>query len=343
MIFSKAVGLTSAITLCLTGIVIGVQVAIAGYQLLAKYQLLRWKEMALCVNCTDPISLRPLRMVHSPAKSVARKLRKITSSVAGADDGFGFLLLMLAVYSTRYANGGDSSEGGRLSGDVGVAIGNRVTETWPYIVLVCVAIGALIMFIMLTRNMELVDSESYLLCPTAFLREAEARHDEVNSCMCTSLNFGGFMNNGLIMPWSESHTTGMTWGRLISLGFFILLFRRIPAILGMYQLMPNLNGDEETHLVRVMIPAVYFLVLFSIVLNGLSMPGLNLIYEIGGVEPIMNDAVVVRRKSVRALTPVNAEVNDNKTFVAYNRLSKPLCEPSELQIVEERYNWAHVL
>lgn len=103
------------------------------------------------------------------------------------------------------------------------------------------------------------------------------------------------------------------------------------------------NGDEETHLVRVMIPAVYFLVLFSIVLNGLSMPGLNLIYEIGGVEPIMNDAVVVRRKSVRALTPVNAEVNDNKTFVAYNRLSKPLCEPSELQIVEERYNWAHVL
>lgn len=37
-------------------------------------------------------------------------------------------------------------EGGRLSGDVGVAIGNRVTETWPYIVLVCVAIGALVRF-----------------------------------------------------------------------------------------------------------------------------------------------------------------------------------------------------
>lgn len=87
----------------------------------------------------------------------------------------------------------------------------------------------------------------------------------------------------------------------------------------------------------VVIPAVYFLVLFSIVVTGLSMPGLNLIYEICGVEPIMDDAVVVRRKSVRVPTPVNAKVNDNKTFVAYNRFSKPLCEPSELPIVEERY------
>lgn len=144
---------------------IGVQVAITGYQFLAKYQLLRSKEMALCwlpietimwlfatlrmlatvpnlnllsalviascVNCTDPISLRPLRMVLSTAMSVVRKLRKITSSVAGADDGFGFLFLMLPVYSTRYANGDDSSGGhgtvarvGRLSGGVGVAIGN---------------------------------------------------------------------------------------------------------------------------------------------------------------------------------------------------------------------------
>ena len=92
--------------------------------------------IASCVNCTDPFSLRPLRMVLSPAKSVARKLRKITSSVAGADDGFGFLFLMLAVYSTRYVNVDDSSSGhgtvaarsaervGRLNGGVGVAIGN---------------------------------------------------------------------------------------------------------------------------------------------------------------------------------------------------------------------------
>ena len=47
-ILGPGTGSTSVITLVLTRIVIGVQVAIAGYQLLAKYQLLRWKEIALC-------------------------------------------------------------------------------------------------------------------------------------------------------------------------------------------------------------------------------------------------------------------------------------------------------
>ena len=47
---------------------------------------------------------------------------------------------------------------------------------------------------------------------------------------------------------------------------------------------------------------------------------------------------MVRRKSVRVPTPVNAEVNDNKTFVAYNRFSRPVFEPGELPIVEERYD-----
>lgn len=262
---------------------------------------------------------------------------------------------------------------------------------------------------MLTHDRKWVDSESYLLYPTAlglflvgicgmlgtddllacfvagnamnwdgeFLRETEARHDEVNSCMDVLLNFGGFMYIGTVMPWDEFHqpdTTGLTWGRLIGLGFLILLFRRIPAILGMYKLMPNVcknykeaffmgyfgpigagavfyvehtrhlypelgHGDEEeTQLVRVMIPVVYFLVLFSIVVHGLSIPGLNLIYKFCGVKPIMDDAVVVRRKSVRVPTPVNAEVNDNKTFVAYNRFSRPVFEPGELPIVEERYD-----
>lgn len=43
-----------------------------------------------------------------------------------------------------------------------------------------------------------------------FLHKAEVRHDEVNSCMNASLNFGGLMDNGLIMPWSKSRTTGTT-------------------------------------------------------------------------------------------------------------------------------------
>ena len=75
-----------------------------------------------------------------------------------------------------------------------------------------------------------------------FLEETEKRHDEVNSCVDVLLNFGGFMYIGTIIPWSEFHQpelTGITYPRLFGLGFMVLLFRRIPAILMFYKAMPK--------------------------------------------------------------------------------------------------------
>lgn len=43
---------------------------------------------------------------------------------------------------------------------------------------------------------------------------------------------------------------------------------------------------------------VYWLVLFSIVVHGLSIPALNLIYKFYGVKPIQEDSVPIRRKSI---------------------------------------------
>lgn len=194
-----------------------------------------------------------------------------------------------------------------------------------------------------------------------FLAETERRHDEVNSCIDVLLNFGGFMYIGSIMPWSEFNDpdgTGLTYGRLVGLGFMILFFRRIPAILITYKLMPAVVADykealfmgyfgpigagavfyiehtrhlfpeeggdeEETNLVRVMGPVVYWLVLFSVVVHGLSIPGLNLVYKCMGVKPIKDDAVEVRRASTLAPTPANAVVGGQDRFVVYNRFSRP--------------------
>ena len=196
-----------------------------------------------------------------------------------------------------------------------------------------------------------------------YLAETERRHDEVNSCIDVLLNFGGFMYIGAVMPWDEFHqpdVTGITYGRLIGLGFLVLLFRRIPAILAFYKLMPKVctdykealfmgyfgpigagavfyvehahhlfpelgEGDaEETDLVRAMRPVVYWLVLFSIVVHGLSIPALDIIYRYMGVQPIQDDAAVVRRTSVRVATPVNAVEGDRENFIAYNRFSRPV-------------------
>ncbi|KAF2454479.1 Sodium/hydrogen exchanger family protein [Lineolata rhizophorae] len=442
-----APGQTNAITLGIARVMIGVQLVIAGFQLPAKYQALRWKEMLMallpimtvmwlctsacvmatvpkvtflaalvigsCVTCTDPILSQALAKGPFADRYVPRALREIISSEAGANDGFGFPFLMLATFLIRHANvpgAGHSGDGevekraeeevGRLGGGPGKAIEEWVIETWLYVVLMSVAYGIVVGFasmkavkIALKKNW--IDSESYVLYPTAlglfivgtcgmlgtddllacfvagnalnwdgeFLAETEARHDEVSSCVDVLLNFGGFMYIGTILPWDQFNQpdlTGLTYGRLVALGVLVLLFRRIPAILSMYKLIPNVvkswkealfmgyfgpigagavfyvehslhlfpelgEGDEEeTNLIRAIVPVVYWLVFFSIVVHGLSIPLLATIYHYAGVKPIQDDARSVRRLSLHVPPPPNSEVSrDRENFIQYNRFSRP--------------------
>lgn len=299
-----------------------------------------------------------------------------------------------------------SGEVGRLGGGVGVAMRNWLIETWLYQILMSIAIGAIVGFaaqyaLRFALRRHWVDTESYLLYPTAiglwllsvcglvgtddllacfvagnalnwngdFLRETLERHDEVNSIMDVLLNFGGFMYIGAIMPWSEFHApelTGITIGRLMGLGFLVLVLRRIPAVFVIYKLMPDVvvdwkealfmgyfgpigagavfyvehtrhlfpelgQGDEEeTNLVRAMTPCVYFLVIFSIVVHGLSIPALDLFYRWRQIEPIQEDAVEIRRRSITVATPSNAVPADRDTFIAYNRFSRPVFNVADL-------------
>lgn len=445
-------------------VMIGVQLVIVGFQLPDKYVYKRWKEMAMCllpvmtlmwlcttacvlaavpkvtllsalvigscVTCTDPILSQAVAKGPFADKFVARPLREIISSEAGANDGFGFPFLMLATYLMRYgvydgvgeggfaeghgaegaedaahrllARSGGADEVARQGGGPGEAIKYWFLETWLYVILLSVVYGAVIGYgssiaIKFALRKRWVDGESYLLFPVAlglfilgtcgsigsddllacfvagcalnwsgeFLSETERRHDEVNSCVDVLLNFGGFMYIGTIMPWSEFHDpdgTGLTIGRLMGLGFLVLIFRRMPSILLTYKLMPKVVADykealfmgyfgpigagavfylehtrhlfpelgegdaEQTNLVRVMGPVVYWLVLFSIVVHGLSIPALNLIYKYKGVKPIKDDAVEIRRASVSSAAPSNAVVGGEDRFVAYNRFSRPTQE-----------------
>lgn len=177
------------------------------------------------------------------------------------------------------------------------------------------------------------------------------------------LNFGGFFYIGTIIPWAEFHNpegTGLTIGRLFLLGFLVLLFRRIPAVLAAYKLMkpvcanykealfmgyfgpigagavfyveyarrlfPDIgDGDaEETHLVEILGPIVYWLVFFSIVVHGLSIPALDILYRYLGVKPIHDDAIEMWCSSVREALPANAAMTGSDTLIAYNRFSRPI-------------------
>ncbi|KAG9235164.1 Sodium/hydrogen exchanger family protein [Amylocarpus encephaloides] len=453
-----------AITLGIARVVIGVQLVIAGFQLPAKYQQKRWAPMIICllpvmtimwlfttscilltvpkltlltalvigscVTCTDPILSQAIAKGPFADKYVRRPLRELISSEAGANDGFGFPFLMLAVYLIRFANvpgaGEHTAESvtesavnataelvhrgllyarreeevGRLGGGVGRALGTWATETWLYIVFLSVVYGAVVGFgsckaVKFALRKGWIDTESYLLWPTGlglfivgtcgaigtddllacfvagnalnwdgkYLAETEALHDEVNSVMDVILNFGGFMYIGAIMPFSEFHqpdTTGLTIPRLIALGFLVLIFRRIPAILMTYKFMPSCIKDwkealfmgyfgpigigavfyiehtkhlfpekgeasdaEVNDLTEVMVPVVYWLVLFSIIVHGLSIPSLNMIYKWRGIPTIEeDDPAEILLLSQNTALPKNAHANPNrKSVMVHNRFS----------------------
>ncbi|KAK2051520.1 sodium/hydrogen exchanger family protein [Colletotrichum caudatum] len=288
----------------------------------------------------------------------------------------------------------------RQGGGTGVALLNWLLETWLYVVLMSIVYGAIVgttirFALKFAVRRKWIDSESYVLVPTAiglflmgtsgaigtddllscfvagsalnwdgeYLAEAQKRHDEVNASIDVLLNFGGFIYLGTVIPWSEfsSDMTGINPGRLFGLGALVLAFRRIPAVLLTYKLMPDTikdwrealfmgyfgpigvgaafyveharhlfpaiaeaAGDSEvTDMLRAIGPVVYWIALFSIVVHGLSIPALNIVYEYVGVRPIQEDAVAVRRRSVRVPPPSNAVEGDKETFIAFNRFSRP--------------------
>jgi len=198
-----------------------------------------------------------------------------------------------------------------------------------------------------------------------YLAESLKRHDEVNSCIDVLLNAGGFIYLGAVLPWDQFQdaTTGITYGRLVALGFMVLFFRRIPAIMIIYKLMPHsirnwkealfvgyfgpigvgaafyvehtrhvypkldaTDDPEVNNLLRAIGPVAYWLALFSIVVHGLSIPALNQYYKFMGVQPVQDDAVEMRRASIHVAPPSNAIEGDDSTFIVYNRFARPVLD-----------------
>ncbi|KAI1634219.1 Sodium/hydrogen exchanger family-domain-containing protein [Biscogniauxia mediterranea] len=379
-----------------------------------KVSLLATLVIGACVTSTDPILSQAVAKGPFADRYVVRPLREIISAEAGANDGFASPFLMLAVNLIRLSEDHeetliDRNRGvGPQTSDVGIALGNWVIETLIYIVLLASVYGAVCgyfarMGVRFSLSRKWIDSESYLLFPTAlglfivgtcgafgtsdllacfvagcalnwdgeFLAETKRRHDEVNSCIDVMLNFGGFMYIGAALPWDQFHqpeTTGITYPRLIGLGVLVLLFRRIPALLITYKAMPAVvkNWKEaifmgyfgpigvgavyylqhtrllfpkledaspsERQLLEALSPVVYFLVLFSIVVHGLSIPLLSALYQRRGVEPITEDAVQICRRSIYAPPPANGFTGDRDTFIAFNRFFRPLASLTTLPL-----------
>lgn len=106
-----------------------------------------------CVTCTDPILSQAIAKGPFADRYVARDLREIISSEAGANDGFGFPFLMLATYLLRYTQGDPdqhhsahahvarSGDVGHMHGGLGKAMEMWFVETWAYYIILGVVYG----------------------------------------------------------------------------------------------------------------------------------------------------------------------------------------------------------
>lgn len=99
------------------------------------------------------------------------------------------------------------------------------------------------------------------------------------------------------------------------------------------------EGDaEETILMRAVGPVVMWLVLFSVVVHGVSIPILVLIYKWRGVQPILEDAVETRRLSLHIAPPVNAVESGHMGFIEFNRFSRPADSEAALPTAKSEHD-----
>ncbi|RAH79298.1 sodium ion/proton exchanger [Aspergillus japonicus CBS 114.51] len=451
----------SDIAFNLTRLVIGIQLVKAGYQLPKRYIRQRLCELAICllplmtiawfatsacillaipsisflsaliisacVTCTDPVLSQAIAKGPFADNYVRRPLREFISAEAGANDGFGFPFLLLALSLLRYAEAPENTasledfdlergipdslgatSAGRFGGGVGPALKHWAVEGVLYMIFLGASYGAFVGFtcqklLKGASKRRWIDNESFTLVPVAigmlivgtcgcfgsdetlacfiagsvlnwdglYQDEMQARHDSFNSTIETLLNTAAFMYLGAVMPWDQfhrPHDTGISIWRLFGLGFLILIFRRIPAIVTGYKFMPKVCSDwkealflgyfgpigigaiayveyarrlfpspgesdtEINNLTAAMIPVVYWLVLFSIVVHGLSVPALDALYKFFGVCKIRDHPVAIALLSDNEALPNNCSIDPQRhSMIVNNRFSRPSDSDTEGQ------------
>ncbi|OGE49010.1 hypothetical protein PENARI_c024G06082 [Penicillium arizonense] len=339
-----------------------------------------------CVICIDPVLSQAIAKGPFADQYVRRHLREFISAEAGGNDGFGFPFLLLSIALLRYTEAPPGAmnsakadltnrrrdwigeqDTGRFGGDVGRALAHWAVEGVLYMLVMGAGYGVLL-FIVGTCGC--FGSDETLACFVAgcalnwdgsYHFEVEERHDSFNPAIENILNFGTFMFLGAITPWDQFQMpsqNGITIARLVGLGFLILIFRRIPAIMMGYRFMPKVCNDwkealfmgyfgpigigaisyveyarrllpdpgesdaEINTLTSTMIPVVYWLVFFSIVIHGLSIPVLNCLYKWFKVPTIKDHPIEIILLSENEPVPNNSVVDrQGHSIMLNNRFS----------------------
>ena len=225
---------------------------------------------AACVTATDPVLASSVVGKGKFAKRVPKHLRDLLSAESGCNDGMAFPFIYLALYLIQYRP--DSNE---------VAF-NWICITILYECVFGAIYGFLIGYIgrhgiKYAEKKDLVDRESFLVfyfvlalfCAGSgsilgvddllvgfaagvgfsndgwFTQKTEESH--VSNVIDLLLNLAYFVYLGTIIPWEQYNNPGLgtTPWRLVVIALFVIFFRRIPIMMALKPLIPDIKTWRE--------------------------------------------------------------------------------------------------
>ncbi|KAF2705859.1 hypothetical protein K504DRAFT_85260 [Pleomassaria siparia CBS 279.74] len=227
--------------------------------------------VAACVTATDPVLASSVVGKGKFAKRVPKHLRDLLSAESGCNDGMAFPFIYLALYLIRYRPDAEK-----------VAF-HWFCYTILYECIFGAFYGVMVGYlarraIRYAHEHELIDRESFLVfyfvlalfcagsgsllgmddllvgfaCGVGFsndgwfLEKTEEAH--VSNVIDLLINLAFFVYFGTIIPWEQFNSPdvlGITPWRLVVLGILVLLFRRIPIMLALKPLIPDIKTWRE--------------------------------------------------------------------------------------------------
>ena len=234
---------------------------------------LNWLESlccAACVTATDPVLASSVVGKGKFAKRVPKHLRDLLSAESGCNDGMAFPFIYLALYLIAYRP------------NAGEVAFNWICITILYECVFGAIYGFLIGYIgrhgiKYAEKHDLVDRESFLVfyfvlalfCAGSgsllgvddllvgfaagvgfsndgwFTQKTEESH--VSNVIDLLINLAYFVYLGTIIPWEQYNnpSLGTTPWRLVVIALFVIFFRRIPIMMALKPLIPDVKTWRE--------------------------------------------------------------------------------------------------
>ncbi|KAF2396867.1 hypothetical protein EJ06DRAFT_174476 [Trichodelitschia bisporula] len=226
--------------------------------------------IAACVTATDPVLASSVVGKGKFAKRVPKHLRDLLSAESGCNDGMAFPFIYLAIYTIRYKH-----EPSHLAL-------HWFCYTILYECVFGAIFGVVIGYaarraIRLAHERDLIDRESFLVfyfvlalfcagsgsilgmddlligfaCGVGFSNDGwfqeKTEEAHVSNVIDLLINLAFFVYFGTIIPWSQysSAVIGTSAWRLVVLAIFVLLFRRIPIMMMLKPVIPDIKTWRE--------------------------------------------------------------------------------------------------